>query len=59
MIGSWVRRGPRRKWHLCESVVSDDAVTRCGRRMAPPLEVSPAEPLTRMIGQPQLCRGCS
>lgn len=58
MIGSWVRRKGR-KWHLVESVVADDAITRCGRRMAGLLEVSEAEPLTRMIGQPQNCKRCS
>lgn len=70
-IGQWVRRayegtalvanGP--KWHLVESVVAGDAVTRCGRRLrddpAKPFEVADTMPLTRMIGQPQLCRaGC-
>ncbi len=42
-IGQWVvrlRRG--RAAHLVESLVSDDAVTRCGRRMAP---VNPDGPL--------------
>jgi hypothetical protein len=54
-------RGP--KWHLCESVVAGDAFTHCGRRMGARtgrggLEVSPTKPLTRMIGQPHLCRQC-
>lgn len=63
-IGNWIRR-PRRKWHLVESIVADDAVTRCGRRMdyqsesLTKLEVSEVEPLTRMIGQPQNCKRCS
>ena len=59
-IGQWVRR-PGRKWHLVESVVADDAVTHCGRRLrneTGPLETSEVMPLTRMIGQPQLCRQC-
>ncbi len=62
-IGSWVRR-PGGKWHVVESVVSDRAVTRCGREMHRysrwgELEVSSLMPLTRMIGQPQLCKaGC-
>ncbi len=67
-IGNWVKRPPGGKWHLVESVVAEDAVTRCGRRMdrflrtpAPQhhreLQVSEVMPLTRMIGQPQLCKG--
>lgn len=32
-IGSWVRRARLHKWHLVESVIAGDAVTRCGRRM--------------------------
>ena len=75
-IGSWVKRegtfrlredgtwtGPR--WHLVESVVAEDAVTRCGKRMdrvtrsGGELQVSEVMPLTRMISQPQLCKaGC-
>jgi hypothetical protein len=67
-IGDWVRRprgSGRQKWHLVESVVAEDAVTRCGRRMdrvtpsGGELQVSDVMPLTRMIGQPQLCKaGC-
>lgn len=64
-IGQWVRRplGNITKWHLTESVVDGDAITRCGRRMDREnqngeLEVSDVMPLTRMIGQPQLCRRC-
>lgn len=68
MIGWWARRNraaagsgsPQRgKWHLVESVVAGDVITRCGRRMAPPLEYSEVEPLTRLIGQPQNCKRCS
>ena len=74
-IGNWVKRegafrqradgtwvGPR--WHLCESIVAEDAVVSCGKRMdsvtrsGRKLEVSTLMPLTRMIGQPQLCRQC-
>lgn len=63
-IGTWVRRlAPRHtKWHLVESVVADDAVTHCGRRMRDelsPFDTSTVMPLSRMIGQPQLCRRCS
>lgn len=29
-----VRRPTRGRWHLVESVIAGDAVTRCGRRMA-------------------------
>lgn len=36
-IGAWVRRERNgtavTREHLCESLVADDAVTRCGRRM--------------------------
>jgi hypothetical protein len=68
-IGTWVkRRGGR--WHLVESVVAEDAITRCGRRMDRvlssvhdslenrTLQISALMPLTRMIGQPQLCVRC-
>jgi hypothetical protein len=68
-IGQWIRRDTgRAKWHLVESIVADDAITRCGRRMeartrsVPPLglEISDVMPLTRMPNQPQLCKsGCS
>lgn len=59
-IGSWVQRKPGQKYHLVESVVTGDVITRCGRRLADPFaETSPYPPLTRAIGQPQLCRaGC-
>lgn len=64
-IGDWVRRSRgRAKWHLVESVVAGDAVTRCGHRMdwatrtGGQLQVSDVMPLTRMIGQPQNCRYC-
>ena len=64
-IGNWVRRRGGR-WHLVESVVAEDAVTRCGRRMdrvtrsGGELQVRETEPLTRLIGQPQNChQGCS
>ena len=56
----WVRR-PGKKWHLAESWVADDAITYCGRRLRDELgklERSDVMPLTRMIGQPQLCRVC-
>lgn len=59
-VGQWVRRQGQ-KWHLVESVVADDAVTRCGRRLrneVGPLDVSDVMPLTRMIDQPQLCKLC-
>ena len=63
-IGNWVKR-PRGKWHLIETIIAGDAVTKCGRRMDRTnadgkLEVSDVMPLTRMIDQPQLCHGgCS
>lgn len=66
-IGEWVRRQRAgAKWHAVESVIAGDAVTHCGRRMRPktathvvtPLQISPVMPLTRMIGQPQLCQDC-
>jgi hypothetical protein len=66
VIGQWVRRpGKRSKWHLVESDVADRAVVRCGKQMIAvtrsggELQVSEVMPLTRMIGQPQLCKaGC-
>lgn len=63
VVGNWVRRKEgRSKWHRVESDIASEAITRCGRRMDPGLygglEVSDVEPLTRMIGQPQICRGC-
>ena len=61
-IGQWVRRADG-KWHLVESVVANDAVTHCGRRLRDradlgAFETSDNMPLTRMIGQPQLCKQC-
>lgn len=32
-IGQWVMRERRQVGHLVESIVADDAITRCGRRM--------------------------
>lgn len=64
-IGEWIRRRrPGSKWHVVESIVADDAVTKCGRRMdamlrATGLDHSTVMPLTRMIGQPQLCKRCA
>lgn len=54
------------KWHYTDSVIAGAAVTTCGRRLEPhiasrpdtELEVSDVKPLTRMIGQPQLCDPC-
>jgi len=74
-IGDWIRRVrvntdavfvARSKWHVVESIVAGDAITKCGRRMQPKtlsggygLDISEVEPLTRMIGQPQLCENCA
>lgn len=62
-IGNWVKRRGG-KWHLVESIVDGDAITKCGRRMDREkpyrdgaLKVSDVMPLTRLIGQPQLCKG--
>ena len=72
MIGKWVRRSaadilgkptrPKTKWHRVESEIAGDVITACGRRMdrtnaQGTLEVRDEMPLTRMIGQPQLCKG--
>ena len=61
-IGEWVKRSDRAtKWHLIDSVVDGEPFTRCGRRLRrrAGFEVSEVMPLTRMIGQPQLCKsGC-
>ncbi len=32
-IGTWVKREKRHYWHLVESLVANDAVTACGRRL--------------------------
>ena len=63
-IEDWVRRkGIDGKWHFVESIVADAAITKCGRRLEPhdnrgrPLEKSMGMPLSRAIGQPQLCKG--
>ena len=60
-IGVWAKRTGQ-KWHLVDSTVAGDIVTRCGRRLADkpdaPFQVSAVMPLTRMIGQPQLCKQC-
>lgn len=33
-IGTWVKREYRiYPWHLVESFIAEDAITRCGRRM--------------------------
>lgn len=72
-VGQWVRREyvlsgyVATKWHLVESTIAGAAVTRCGRRLEPHtpaksgnrLEASAVMPLTRLIGQPQLCRPCA
>ena len=67
-VGQWIRREESHtKWHLVESIVAGDAITKCGRRMEPKtrstpsrgLEISDVVPLTRIIGQPQLCENCS
>jgi hypothetical protein len=61
-IGQWIRRArDDAKWHLIESVVANDAITHCGRRLKDQtgaFELSDVMPLTRMIGQPQLCKRC-
>jgi hypothetical protein len=58
-VGNWVRSFTGKKWHLVESTINDEAITKCGRRW-PKRQVDVREemPLTRMIGQPQLCRYC-
>lgn len=72
MIGEWVRRNDNIRsggilvsnWHLVDSMINNDIVTRCGRRMraviksGAGLEYRGQKPLTRAIGQPQLCHYC-
>lgn len=65
-IGDWVKRRSRgsSKWHFVESVVASAAITHCGRRLEPMtgnrgLDISDVMPLTREIGQPQLCVRCA
>ena len=71
-IGQWVRREEEddgsddspSKWHLVESTIGGAAITKCGRRMEPSVDGAmlmwtDTMPLTRVIGQPQLCKaGC-
>ena len=59
-IGTWVRRASG-KWHATESVIAGAAITHCGRRLEPrdTDEHSDVMPLTRAIGQPQLCKRCA
>ena len=59
-IGAWIRR-PKGRWHLTESIVAGASITHCGRRLEPRADdqLSAVEPLTRMIGQPQLCKRCA
>ena len=57
----WFRLSKRHKWHMVESVIDGDQVTKCGRRLPRRAgdEGSDVMPLTRLIGQPQICRaGC-
>jgi len=62
-IGQFIRRYDRDRWHLVESIVAGDAITRCGRRMeaktrsVPPvgLEVSDAVPSPDAV----LCKNCA
>lgn len=68
MIGDWVSRatrsGRKSKWHYVESEVAEALITRCGRRLEPvnahgqELAAVQVKPLTRAIGQPQLCKLC-
>jgi hypothetical protein len=66
-IGDWVRRVTGKgegltKWHLVDSVVDGEPFLNCGRRLRKRtdswFEAVDTAPLTRMIGQPQLCRKC-
>ena len=71
-IGMWVRRvGAKRrrdgswtvKWHKVVRMTSKGSlITACGllvfRYYLDHWETSEVEPLTRMIGQPQLCKRC-
>ncbi len=33
IVGDWIKRERRGNPHLVESIVSDDVITKCGRRM--------------------------
>lgn len=68
-VGDWIRRvSSPSKWHYVVRRSRDGEllITECGTAMRPVtladrfgLEVSKVMPLTRLIGQPQLCkRGC-
>jgi hypothetical protein len=55
MVGDWVRK-PGLKWHRVEgwNESQQRAWTACGKWISV-TEKSEVMPLTRMIGQPQLC----
>jgi len=64
-IGNWVHRrssSTKGKWHLVESVVVGDAITRCGKRMKDEtgLQVAMTKPQIREIDPGrQICKaGC-
>lgn len=64
-IGQWVRSARSSKWHVVESVIADEPITRCGRRLRKDVRggyallTADVMPLSRLIGQPQLCKPCA
>ena len=58
VIGGWGKRGkPGYKWHLIESLIVSDAITKCGRRM----NMGSRWDFTSVsrIGTPEACKQCS
>ena len=55
-IGTWVKREQRQFWHFVESFVADDAVTKCGRRLAN--EPNSRGGLTFSDQPGPVCKGC-
>lgn len=61
-IGSWVRR-PEQKWHRVESVIADEPVTHCGRRLKTRFWHDVKEAFdtswgTPDLGDPDRCKRC-
>lgn len=57
-IGTWVKREKRQHWHLIESLVANDAVTRCGRRLRDEPNSRGGLTFTDYPGPP-ICEGCT
>lgn len=54
-IGQWATTPRSTRWHLIESEVADDVITRCGRRLHP----SEVKPIRTHDTPDLLCRYCN